>query len=455
MKQLVLSTLMLALPLFACAYDVEVDGIYYNLISKGNIAEVTSGDSKYSGEVNLPYKINCDGIEYTVKSIGSYAFNSCPLLTSVTIPHSITSIGDWAFQWSKSITSIVIPNSVTTIGTGAFENCRGLSSVVISNSVTSIGNYVFDFCSSLTSVIIPNSVKTIGLSAFQGCCSLTYISIPNSVTSIDWYAFSGCTGLTTITIPNSVVKIGICAFEGCSELTSLTIGKSVNNIGKQAFAKCNKLETVYCYTTNVPSTNTTAFQDSYPQYATLYVPIASINSYKNTAPWSEFGIFKELLLCATPTINYENKVITFNCATKGVEYVSNISDVDIKDYFCNNISLSATYEISVYATKSGYENSDIATATLVWMDAIFTETTEASTSAKAVTESIPVLISAQGGTITVKSEQEGQSIAVYSTDGKALGNTSICGGHATIATNLQSGQLAIVKVGNRSVKLKM
>lgn len=28
----------------ASAYDVEVDGIYYNLVSKGNVAEVTKGD---------------------------------------------------------------------------------------------------------------------------------------------------------------------------------------------------------------------------------------------------------------------------------------------------------------------------------------------------------------------------------------------------------------------------
>ena len=41
MKKLFLSTLLLALPLLASAYDCQVDGIYYNLIPKGNVAEVT------------------------------------------------------------------------------------------------------------------------------------------------------------------------------------------------------------------------------------------------------------------------------------------------------------------------------------------------------------------------------------------------------------------------------
>ena len=38
----------------ASAYDVEVDGIYYNLISEGNVAEVTKGDNKYSGDITIP-----------------------------------------------------------------------------------------------------------------------------------------------------------------------------------------------------------------------------------------------------------------------------------------------------------------------------------------------------------------------------------------------------------------
>ena len=41
----------------ASAYDVEVDGIYYNLVPKGNIAEVTKGDKgakNYSGDITIP-----------------------------------------------------------------------------------------------------------------------------------------------------------------------------------------------------------------------------------------------------------------------------------------------------------------------------------------------------------------------------------------------------------------
>lgn len=159
--------------------------------------------------------------------------------------------------------------------------------------------------------------------------------------------------------------------------------------------------------------------------------------------------------CATPTISYADKKLTFACETEGVEFVSNITDADIKDHNGSEISLTATYEISVYATKSDYTNSDVATATLVWTEAEFTETTPSTSSAKAITESIPVLISAQGGNIMVKSEQEGQPITVYTVDGKALGSSTVKAGQASISTNLQKDDIVIVKVGTKSVKIKM
>lgn len=243
----------------------------------------------------------------------------------------------------------------------------------------------------------------------------------------------------------------------------MTIGSYVREIHTQAFAACGKLKEVYCLAETVPYTYTNAFEKSYPEYMTLYVPAESLNAYKTTEPWSQFGTIKaisgtgeEPTKCATPTISYGGKRLTFSCETEGVEFVSEIKDVDIKKYYDAAIDLTATYEISVYATKAGYENSDIATATLVWTNAIFTETTpETPTSAKAVQESIPVLISAKGGNISVRCEADGQEVNVYSIDGLSLGTATVKNGEALISTSIPSGDLAVVKVGGRSVKVIM
>ena len=128
----------------ASAYDVEVDGIYYNLAKK--LALVTAGDVKYAGEIVIPESIVVNEETYTVKEIEEKAFYECYDLTAVTIPSSVTSIGDWAFSHCSGLTSVTIPNSVTSIGKWAFDDCGSLTSVTIPSSVTSIGNYAFVNC---------------------------------------------------------------------------------------------------------------------------------------------------------------------------------------------------------------------------------------------------------------------------------------------------------------------
>ena len=94
-KQLLLLVMML--PMVAMADTVEIDGIYYNLITKGNVAEVTKNPNKYTGSITIPESVQYNNVDYSVTSIGEYAFIDCFDLTSVTIPNSVTSIKDAAF----------------------------------------------------------------------------------------------------------------------------------------------------------------------------------------------------------------------------------------------------------------------------------------------------------------------------------------------------------------------
>ena len=105
----------------ALAYDVEVDGIYYDI--SGTTATVTQGGD-YSGDLVIPESITYNNSKYSVTSIGNQAFYECSGLTSVTIPNSVTSIGPWAFYYCSSLTSVTIPNSVTSIGDWAFYLCN-------------------------------------------------------------------------------------------------------------------------------------------------------------------------------------------------------------------------------------------------------------------------------------------------------------------------------------------
>lgn len=219
--------LVIAIPIWGS--DTSVNGIWYNFDNSALTAEVTyhgtasfDYDDEYYGAVVIPSTIYHNGQTYRVTSIGEYAFRSCAMLASITIP-----------------------NSVTIIKTGAFESCNGLLVANIGNGVTSIKKKAFEGCHHLESINIPNSVISIGERAFYGCWDATSITLGNSVEEIKDNAFFGCFSIQTLNIPDNVKKIGEYAFGGCTEVRSVTIGNGVDSIGRFAFNGYDKLTAVY------------------------------------------------------------------------------------------------------------------------------------------------------------------------------------------------------------------
>ena len=113
-----------------------------------------------SDKVVIPNTYN-DGTngEHPLTSIGSYAFEDCSSLTSVTIGSSVTSIGWCAFRGCSSLTNIEIPNSVTSIGNDAFNSCSSLTSIEIPNSITDIGDNAFRYCDKLEEITYVGTKK--------------------------------------------------------------------------------------------------------------------------------------------------------------------------------------------------------------------------------------------------------------------------------------------------------
>ena len=200
--------------------------------------------------------------------------------------------------------------------------------------------------------------------------------------------------------------------------------------------------------------------------ATLYVPKGTIDKYKATGGWKDFFFIEEGVgpsgdtpqpptpepqKCEKPTISYENGKLTFSCATEGATCQYSITDTDIKAGSGNEVQLGVTYNISVYAAKLGYENSETATATLCWIDQ--QPKTEGTSNRIANIPAQAVLIQSEGGSIKVQGVDEGTQVNVYGINGTQAGSAISQSGAATINTNLQPGSIAIVKIGQKSVKV--
>lgn len=104
MKKLFLSIMMMV-PCLAHAYDVKVDGIYYNLDRSAKTASVTRGDvdyetgerDEYEGDVVIPENVKAQGLTFVVESIDEWAMYDNKKVTSVSLPNTLKRIGECAF----------------------------------------------------------------------------------------------------------------------------------------------------------------------------------------------------------------------------------------------------------------------------------------------------------------------------------------------------------------------
>ena len=263
------------------------------MIGKAGTAEVTESPNGYSGTVAIPETVDYEGFTYKVTQIGEKAFNNSFNLLSVSIPNSIMTIGGDAFWGCTSLSSIVLPNSIKDIGKGAFGYCTNISSISIPDDVTILHSATFYNCSSLKSIKIPDTVTSFegggAYGLFQDCSSLESISLPANLTSVCAGCFKNCISLSSIDIPEKVNAIPSSAFYGCKNLKTITIEKAVTNVYSKAFAECKSLESFVCKAENPPKAQNDAFENSYIEYVTLYVPENSVSKYSSQEPWNKFG----------------------------------------------------------------------------------------------------------------------------------------------------------------------
>lgn len=185
----------------------------------------------------------------------------------------------------QKIFDIILPDSVTSIPDYAFQRCYSLQSVVIPDSVTSIGEYAFYACYSLQSIVIPSKVTTPYYMA--GDCKVLRSIILSDETTFYKCAFWK-SGIQSIIIPSGVKEISYGVFQHCYSLQSIIIPSGVTNIDYQAFSYCYSLQSLCCLATTPPTLANNSLEYTNNLVA-IYVPDASVETYKAATNWSSYA----------------------------------------------------------------------------------------------------------------------------------------------------------------------
>ena len=363
-------------------------------------------------------------------------------MTSVTIGSGIKSISSYAFAFCPELIDVYCyAVNVPNVGNNLFSN-SDIQYATLHVPASAIEQYKAKTPWNTFKEIVPTITETYVLAYLvDGEVYKTYevdygtTIIPEPEPTKEGYTFSGWNGLPT-TMPAYDVTV-----TGSFTINSYTLTYEVDG-------QIYKTYSVEYGAAITPEPEPT--KEGYTFSGWSEIP-AAMPAHNVTVT----GAFTKDILgtCATPTISYANGKLTFNCETEGAICHSTITDTDVKSYSGNEVDLTVTYYISVYATKEDYYDSEVATGTLCWIDQ--QPSTEGIVNEDAVTEvkALPVLIQSNRGTITVQGANEGTEIMVFSVNGMKLGSAIATQGLATISTSLQPGSTAIVKIGEKAIKV--
>ena len=297
---------------FAC-YTVKGEG---NETSK--CAILTKSKSNNISEALIKEKVKDE--EYTVRSIGKYAFRNCAKLAKVELPSSLVGIGDYAFSGCSSIIEIV-SDIEKKAGIGLLEfsdnvfdtNIYTLANVYIPSgeqnlevyqnakgwnnfkkpfeqgkwlmTEEAIGNFKYKYhtaqkIATVTEIVysgnetntitIPSSFKLkenddisyyvteVAPTVFTNFdkSAVNTLIIEDGIYKIGENAFKDCKNLTSAVLPSSLKTIGAYAFSS-TKITELRMA-GVESIGASAFQGCSSLKKVW-----LPSTLTSVGENAF------------------------------------------------------------------------------------------------------------------------------------------------------------------------------------------------
>ena len=225
---------------------VDADGVSHEVLTQDDIFTIRETyPFPMTTMVNQP--IYCEGNEYQVKYIGSYAFENANM-TEIIFPDTLEGIFSYSIQWCENLRYLHLPESLTSIGESGIAGCPSLESIILSSNLTSIGRWVDLYCMNLNQynngLYIPSNNNPYFMLVSVNDMNVETMKIHPDTKFIAENALSNCRQLKSIKIPNSVEYIGAMAFYYCSNLEEVILSSNLKSIEHSAFSFCTSLKII-------------------------------------------------------------------------------------------------------------------------------------------------------------------------------------------------------------------
>lgn len=232
----------LSLSISASAYDFEVDGIRYSVISPKDLTvETTNSQASIAADCEslvIPEEVTYNNRRLKVIRIGDNSFENCPSIKKVIVGKNVEIIGQNAFADNNSLESIK-GHSVVEIGSSAFQKCARLSQIEFGDHLSIINDKAFFQCSALRRFQSSRCLQKIGAYGFSESGIEEFVI--ESPTEIEEYAFAGCKNLRSVDFNGSLIVFNTGIFKDCESLSELNNFVVPSKLPSYAFSHCAAL----------------------------------------------------------------------------------------------------------------------------------------------------------------------------------------------------------------------
>lgn len=187
---------------------------------------------------------------------------------------------------SMSLRHITIPTGMTTLYSGMFSACYSMETIAIPKTITSYQS-CFSNNYSLRIIYLPSSITSSSGINYSIMYALQKVVTPVAIT-YSTSPYSNCKSITKVDLSTTTLTEAKMSY--CDSLQVLKLPSTITTVSQYAYSGAYGLRELYIYATTPPTlANTNAFSNVDTANLKIYVPSASVATYKAASGWSNYA----------------------------------------------------------------------------------------------------------------------------------------------------------------------